>query len=118
MAYILNWKYKNLKFKKVKQHSCACRNCDYFCNDDRSEYGTCLLDESSTHKYLNTCNCFAHEEFKIGDKVQVPYKGKIVDTEIVEISKSGNYTTYITTVGNNNLIQMKFFPKEIKKIEK
>ena len=61
MAYILNWKYKNLKFKKVKQHSCACRNCDYFCNDDRSEYGTCLLDESSTHKYLNTCNCFAHE---------------------------------------------------------
>ena len=115
MAYLGNWKYKNLKFKKVKKPACSCKNCDYFCEDFKSSYGMCLLDDTSVNKMYDTCNCFAHEEFQIGEKVQVPYKGHIVDTEIVEIEKSGGQTFYITTVGNNNFIKMKFLPKEIKR---
>lgn len=114
MAYLGNWKYKDLKYKKVKQFACSCKNCDYFSEEFKGN-GTCLLDDTSVNKMYDTCNCFAHEEFKIGEKVQVPYKGHIVDTEIVGIEKAGNQTVYITTVGNNGIIKMKFFSKEIKR---
>lgn len=112
MSVQSDWKYKNLKFQKVKMKSSACHNCDYF-NDIHK---TCILDESSVNEFFDTCSCYSHERFKIGDKVQVPYKGKIVDTEIVEIVGSGNMERYATKVGNNNFYKQTYFPKEIKLI--
>ena len=113
MSVQLDWKYKNLKFQKVKMKSSACHNCDYF-NDTHK---TCMLDESSVNEFFDTCSCYARERFKIGDKVQVAFKGRIVNTEIVEVVGDGVNVRYATTVGNNRIYKQTFAPKEIKRIE-
>ena len=111
MSNVYNFKYKNLKDKKeIRLITCCCKNCDYFNN------GYCLLDNEPTNEYRYICNCFTQEKFNIGDKVQVPWMGKIHNTEIVEITKIDNKVAYFTTVANNQYIKQHFFPKDIKKI--
>ena len=113
MSVQLDWKYKNLKFKKIKMKSCACHNCDYFCDTHKQ----CLLDCSSVNEFFDTCSCYARERFKIGDKVQVAFKGRIVNNEIVEVVGADDNVRYATTVGNNRIYKQTFAPNEIKLIE-
>jgi len=41
----IGWKYRKLKFTKVKQHSKSCKNCDYF-SDLNS---ICIIDDTSVN---------------------------------------------------------------------
>lgn len=112
MSNVYDFKYKDLKYKKEKRTiTCSCKYCDYFSG------GVCQLDGTYTNEYRHTCNCFTQDKFNVGDKVQVPWMGKIHDTEIVEITKIDNKVAYLTTIANDQHIKNPFLPRDIKKIK-